>query len=240
MARQIHRAITRTLPCFALALIGNAEAAEGSGAFGWASQRAAVRAQTRWSLDAWLAARERMKWSDLWLSMNSPSPYEFSLLGAYSLVPESQGHKPAPRLGFAAYVRGFGLEYERLRVFEFEDHGRFAFRVLGNSLQDTHLTWHAGVRRRAATRAFQQWYLGATAELYLTRAFGTHWLYRYHLRGVPTPETGQPSGHRIEAGAFLDYGPLRVQGTYLIENESTRGEQARAASGWNVGIRLFF
>ena len=44
-------------------------------------ERAQKRAASRWTLSEWLAQKEKNKLMDMWLAMNSPSPYEF-MLGA--------------------------------------------------------------------------------------------------------------------------------------------------------------
>ena len=215
--------------------------AQGSSspAFGWSSKRAEVRAQTRWSLDDWLKQRERMKWSDLWLQMNSPSPYEFFLTGSYSLVPESVGGSRSLRYGAGAYVTIFGLEFEHMTVFTPEDHYRFHLRFFGNSIQNTSLTAHVGVRHRFESETFNQWYLGLESQVYLHRAFGVTAGYRYHLKSIPTQALGSPFGHRIEGGPFLDYGFLRLFAKFLAETEN-RTSGALGAYGWSGGFQVFF
>ncbi|NDG85136.1 MAG: hypothetical protein EBX52_08900 [Proteobacteria bacterium] len=209
-----------------------------SAAFGWASKRADVRAQTRWSLDEWLKQRERMRWSDLWLQMNAPSPYEFFVTGSYNLVPDSMDSSRNLRYGAGAYVTAFGLEFEHASALSMEDHVRFHFRFFGNSIQNTNLTAHFGVRRRTDAEVFLQWYLGIDGQIYLTKYLGFTQGYRYHLKSIPT-RYGSLFGHRFELGPFLDYGPLRVFVKFMTELES-RTTGATGASGWSSGIQLFW
>ena len=221
--------------------IGYAQAQDAgsrSSAFGWSSKRAEVRAQTRWSLDEWLKQRERMKWSDLWLQMNSPSPYEFFISGSENLVPQSVGGSATLRYGAGAYVSIFGLELEHTAGFSPEDHARFHLRVLGNSLQNTSLTAHFGVRKRSAGETFNQWYLGLDSQLYLHRYFGITAGYRYHLKSIPTSLLGSPFGHRLEGGPFLDYGFLRIFGKFTAETEN-RNSGLVGAYGWSAGVQVF-
>jgi hypothetical protein len=210
-----------------------------SAAFGWASKRADVRAQTRWSLDEWLKQRERMKWSDLWLQMNSPSPYEFFVNGSYNLVPDSVGSSRNLRYGAGAYVTAFGLEFEHASALSIEDHLRFHFRFFGNSIQNTNLTAHFGVRRRNDLEVFYQWYLGLDNQVYLTRYFGFTQGYRYHLKSISTHRFGPLSGQRFELGPFLDYGPIRIFAKFMIELEN-RITGATGASGWSGGLQVFW
>ena len=227
-----------------LAGMNRASAQEGSTgsrspAFGWSSKRAEVRAQTRWSLEDWLKQRERMKWSDLWLQMNSPSPYEFFLSISQNLVPGSIGRGNSVRYGAGAYVTIFGLEYEYNKVISPEDHARFHARLFGNSLQNTNLTFHAGVRKRTEPETFHQWYLGFNSDLYLTKVFGMSFLYRYHLKSITVQGLGTPFGHRLEGGPFLEYGFLRILGRFLVENENTSAGP-RGAYGWSGGVQAIF
>ncbi|MBU6153811.1 MAG: hypothetical protein KGP28_05870 [Bdellovibrionales bacterium] len=180
-----------------------------------------------------------MKWSDLWLQMNSPSPYEFFMSGSYNLLPESVGGTRTLRYGLGAYVTIFGLEFEHLDGFSPEDHARFHLRFLGNSLQNTSLTAHFGVRKRSTGETFNQWYLGLDSQLYLHRYFGFTIGYRYHFQSIATVSLGTPFGHRIEAGPFLDYSFVRIFGKFAAETEN-RNSGPAGAYGWSAGVQLFF
>jgi len=214
------------------------DAGSRSPAFGWSSKRAEVRAQTRWSLDEWLKQRERMKWSDLWLQMNSPSPYEFFVNGSLNLVPQSRGGARTFRYGAGAYVTIFGVEFEHTDGFSPEDHARFHVRFFGNSLQNTSLTAHLGVRKRSSGETFNQWFLGVDSQLYLHRYFGLTLGYRYHLKSIATSNLGSPFGHRLEGGPFLDYGFLRIFGKFTAETEN-RSTGTAGVYGWSSGVQLF-
>jgi hypothetical protein len=214
--------------CFALLLPVQGFAQSGGGSSGGGStpwsfvgRKAEVKRQSRWSLDEWLATRERMKWSDMWLALNYPSPYEFFLLGGYNLVPQSNGGKAGVRLGAGAYVKIFGLEYEHGTVLRDEDHARFHLRLFGYNVQNTNLTFQAGVR--FLSNATREGYLGLSATIYLHKYFGIYSLYRYYLTS---------SEHRTEVGPFVDFGPLRVFGNYLYQEQN--------ANGWILGGQLFF
>ncbi len=232
----------KSLVLLTLIFCANARAQDGgsrSAAFGWSSKRAEVRSQTRWSLEDWLKQRERMKWSDLWLQMNSPSPYEFFLNAGTTLVPESLGRGRSLRYGAGAYVTIFGLEYERQKVFEAEDHLRFHVRFFGNSLQNTSLTLHFGMRQRGDQANFNQWYAGLDSQIYLQKYFGLTAGYRYHLKSIPTALYGTPFGHRLEGGPFLDYGFIRIFAKFLAETEN-RSTGIIGAYGWSGGVQVYF
>ncbi len=61
----------------------------------------------------WLETRDRMRVQDLWLSLHSPSPYEFYLDAAYKLgTLQSGGSYQGWDFVFAAYAALFGVEVQ--------------------------------------------------------------------------------------------------------------------------------
>ena len=230
--RSIILSIALLVPIWSFAQSGGGASSGGSAPWSFVGRKADVKRQSRWSLDEWLATRDRMKWSDMWLALNSPSPYEFFILGGYNLVPRSQGGKEDLRFGLGAYVKIFGLEYEHDHVFKIEDHARFHLRLFGYNVQNTNLTFQAGIRFRSEPTTLRQGYLGLSATLYLHKYFGIYSLYRYYLNSV---------GHRIELGPFIDFGVVRVFGNYLYQHESDSGiSNSSFANGWILGGQLFF
>lgn len=218
-------ALVLMFPLSSFAQSGGA-ASGGSAPWSFVGRKAEVKRQSRWSLDEWLATRDRMKWSDMWLALNSPSPYEFFILGGYNLVPQSQGGKPDVRFGLGAYVKIFGLEYEHDTMVAPEDHARFHLRIFGYNVQNTNLTLQAGLRFLSAPVSTRQGYLGLSLSFYLHKYFGFYTLYRHYLQGQNVA-----SGSRFEIGPFIDFGPLRIFGNYVKE---------QSANGWVLGGQLFF
>jgi hypothetical protein len=200
------------------------------------NQKASIKKASRWTLEEWLVTKERMQWSNMWLSFNSPSPYEFFLLGAYA---------PSPgkfRFGLGAYAVGVGLEYEQENVFDPSWNARFHFRVFGENVQNTNLTFHGGMRGRSNGGSYRQGFAGVSFTLYLKKFFGVWTQYRSHFGSTPTL-LGKVSGERFEIGPFLDFGPLRVFGFYLKEAETANGgvtTYSQNGSFWNLGAQLFF
>ncbi len=210
-------------PALSFAQSGGGASSGGSAPWSFMGRKAEVKRQSRWSLDEWLATRDRMKWSDMWLALNYPTPYEFFITGAYNMVPSARGGAADIRYGLGAYVKIFGLEYEHDNVLGPEDNFRFHLRIFGVNVQNTNLTLHGGIRSRSDVAQTRQGYLGISATLYLQKYFGIYTLYRYYLT---------TSERRIELGPFLDFGPFRVFGNYLYQQQN--------ANGWILGGQLYF
>lgn len=223
---------------------GDAAAQSGSdgggsgsrGSFGFISQKAQIKKASRWSLEEWLATKERMGWSNLWLSFNSPTPYEFFLTGAFA-PQTSKG-----RFGLGAYAEGVGLEFEHETVYDPAWNARFHLRIFGVNVQNSNITLYGGIRGRNVGGGFRQGYYGASLTFYLRKFFGLFGQFRYHA-GSTSNELGKVTGTRWEAGPFVDFGPVRVFGYYLQETETadstTRG-YSRTAGFWNIGAQLYF
>ena len=232
---------------FALFLAGTAQAqtggtaSKGSAPWSFMNRKAEVKRQARWSLDEWMATREKYRWQDMWLALNSPSPFEFFLMGSANMVPVTRKAKTDLRYGAGAYVSIFGLEFEHDHVLNPEDHARFHLRVFGYNVQNTNLTLQGGVRFQATTTPFRQWYVGASTSIYLHKYFGIYGLYRYYMDTVSVPGMGILGGVRGEAGPFVDFGPLRIFGYYMYEQDQNADASWKAVSnGWSLGGQLFF
>lgn len=211
--------------------------AQDSGPEPFWKQKSSIKKASRWTLEEWLTTKEKMQWSNLWLTFNSPSPYEFFLLGAYA--PSTQ----KIRYGLGAYAVGVGLEFEQETIFDSAWNARFHFRVFGTNVQNTNLTLLGGIRGRDVSGGFRQGFAGLSFTLYLKKFFGVFTQYRSHFGATPSV-LGKVSGERFEVGPFLDFGPLRVFGYYLQESETAAGGSvpgyAQSAQLWNLGTQIYF
>ncbi|MBL7715432.1 MAG: hypothetical protein JNL01_08165 [Bdellovibrionales bacterium] len=194
------------------------------------------KAKSRWSLSDWLETREKMRWMDLWLSMHTPSPFEFSLATDYSMASNPDITGLSYRL--VAYASAFGLEFSRevLAGNQFRLNGIFHFRIFGNQMQGTHLTLQAGVKQNSGYRN-ALW--GGWMSVYFARYFGIEGIYRSFLDSTPNSTGLRFSGYRAEVGAFIDFKFLRIYGNYFREIEKTAVSLA-GSGGPQLGVRLFF
>ncbi len=217
-------------------------------------QRAEKRESQRWTLQDWLAQKERMALMDQWLMMNSPSVFEFYILGSshsYKLkTPDSESksyNSSLVALGAYAQSVGLTLEYENNQEEKFNDlAGQLNIRVLGNSLQTTSLTLHIGQRTRQVhvieQETFRNLFGQATAQIYLTRHFGLQGFYR-HYQPESHENLGKIGGSLIEVGPFLDFKGLRLFGNWFNDTQTyelNHIEIDTKRSGVKTGLQIFF
>jgi hypothetical protein len=188
----------------------------------WANRRQEEKAKTRWTLSEWLETRDRMRLMDLWLAMNSPSPFEFFIGGANRL---DEGWS----VQAAAYATIFGLGFERNSE---TTSGEFLLRVLGNQIQGTNLTLSLGVRSGELRNA----YAGAGLTIYLARYFGLDGSYRRHFAAVPNSAGLANESFELDWGAFIDFKFLRVFGSL----GTSVPDGATGSARTTLGARLYF
>lgn len=220
------------------------------------SQGAAAREAKRFTLQEWLANKDRRALMDMWLTINTPSPYEFVLGGTmphYTLDSTSAGTTTSKDVDgysgeISAYARFVGLtaEYTNNTQEGFnETTGIFNLRIFGNTVQGSHITLHYGLRTRIASdnsyRLNQQFAAG-TLQLYLMKYFGIQGNYRSYF---PYSEDhfGDTSGTGLNAGVFIEFGALRFFGDWYQEKQNSKlngVESNYDRKGTKVGIRFYF
>ena len=217
-------------------------------------QRAERRESKRWTLQEWLAQKDRNKMMDMWLSMNAPSPYELMLGCSYnSFQSETSGVSVTPNytsyLGtISAYAQFVGLtaEYENNTQEGLSNlSGLFNLRLIGHTIQGSYLAIHYGQRTRnvnAGNIRMSQQFAQATLQVYMITNFGFDGSYRYY---VPTSEngTGDELGNTAEAGAFIDFKNFRIFGSWWKEvqiNKNAGTETNTTRSGIRSGVKIFF
>lgn len=221
------------------------------------TKRAAQREKSRWSLTDWLAMKERNRMMDMWLSMNSPSPFEFALEGSYNSIKtevlgsgtsESFKSYSGAFTGHAQFV-GLTAEYENNTEEDLNDlSGLFNLRILGNSLQNTAFTLHYGLRTRemsetTATRLSQQ-FAQASLQIYITKYFGLNGKYRYFLP-ITNDQLGDVKEDVSEAGLFIDFKAFRIFGAWYKESQKTKipaatDDTVTDRTGIRSGLKIFF
>ena len=144
-------------------IIGNNLYAEesksgSSGSRSWLlSKGAAAREAKRFTLQEWLENKERRNLMDMWLSINTPSPYEFTLSAEQYRYSESITLNSTTttsafnntQIDFSAYARfvGISVEYSNNLEQKLSDlNGLFNIRLFGQTIQGSHLTLHYGLR----------------------------------------------------------------------------------------------
>ncbi|MBC7754765.1 MAG: hypothetical protein H7Z71_11045, partial [Moraxellaceae bacterium] len=149
-------------------------------------KKAEQRSLKRFTLKEWMDSKDHRALMDMWLSINTPSPYEFMLSGSfiqYSLESKQAGatmrtNKKSMDGSFSAYATLVGItaEYQNNVEENFNDvTGMFNVRVFGNTLQGTHITFHYGLRTRSDNNQhyrLNQSFPAVTLQLYMTKYFG--------------------------------------------------------------------
>ncbi len=219
------------------------------------SERAKKREGSRWTLGEWLAQKDRNKLMDQWLWLNSPDPYEFSLLGANTnykkKLSTSENEYTITSLEASAYAHIFGLsvEYDK-RGDENENDltGLFNLRLLGSSIQSSALTIHYGQRTRTFSgldpmSVTRNQFYQISLQIYLGRYFGFNGHHRTYL---PFTDSyfGEITGTQVQAGVFLEFEFLRIFGTYFKDTQKnsnpTTPPPEIPREGLKTGLQFFF
>lgn len=220
-------------------------------------QKAEKKEASRWTLQEWLAQKERNQLMDLWLAMYAPSPYEFYLSGAHqgyesSTTPKttetSRYQSFSGRAGAWATVIGIEGFHENNSDEGFSDvAGSLNLRIVGNSYQGTHLNVFFGLRNRSFESAgekilLRNQFAGGDLNIYVTRYFGILGNYKHYFP-FEDNAVGSVAGNRTEAGLFLDFGPVRVFGNYFSDRQEQEKSSVKSTlerTGVQSGLLIFF
>lgn len=213
----------------------------------------------RFTLAEWLENKQKSQLMDAWMgyNTNAPDPYEFKLgfnLRDYDYTQSSGGVNLVSKSyksydgEFSAYARNVGLtlQYQKNDEEDFNDlTGIFNVRILGMGLQNTHFTLHYGLRTREnssnGSRMNHQ-FAAATLQLYIFQSFGILGHYRKYFKSSEAVY-GETEGSEYQAGAYLEFGRLRLLGNYFEENTTSElntvtTDQQR--KGMQVGFLIHF
>lgn len=220
------------------------------------SQGAAAREAKRFTLQEWLEGKERRNMMDMWLSINTPSPYEFAVsagLQNYDLKVTSLGASAIQSQSvitgdISAYARFIGvtLEHANNQGEKFNDvTGILNLRIFGNTLQGSHLTLHYGLRTRTAndkSYRLNQSFPAVTLQIYFMKYFGIQGNYRDY--GTITESFyGSTTMNEFTYGPFIEYGDLRLFGDIYLERQSSilnNVETTYSREGAKIGLRFYF
>lgn len=220
------------------------------------SSGAASREAKRFTLKDWLENKDRRALMDMWLSINTPTPYEFVLGGSlqsYNLNSTS-GNITATRsvTGYhgevSAYARfvGLSLEHQHNTDESFNDTtGIFNLRLFGESVQGSHITLHYGLRTRSADNGsyrLNQAFPAVTLQLYLMKFFGIQGNYR-SFGSTTESFYGDSTADELTYGGFIEYGLMRVFGDIYQERQNSKlngVETNIERQGTRLGVKFYF
>lgn len=234
-----------------------AQSSSGGGGKPWLLSSAAEgRAAKRFTLQEWLEGKERRAMMDMWLSMNTPSPYEFVIGGGqYRYTLDSKTNSASTTADYdshhadlAAYARfvGLGAEYQKNGGENFVDTtGLFHLRIFGNTVQGSHITLHYGLRTRISETnnyRLNQQFPAATLQIYFMKYFGIQGHYRSYQ---PITENfyGETTGDELRYGLFIEYGLLRISGQVFEERQNSKLNSTETnirRKGSLIGLQFYF
>ena len=233
--------------------------AESSGS-GYLGQRAANRESKRWTLQDWLDTRDRNRMMDLWLSLNSASPYEAMVSAAYKSylrdinLPKALDSFTSVDGSFTAHAHIIGLtvEYENNTQEKLNDlSGMVNLRLFGESIQSTYLALHFGQRTRTYTnlvtsRDYKNQFGQVSLQLYLMKYFGIDGFHRIYISSPNDITKEEIAGTLSEAGIFIDFKQLRIFGSAYKDYEIIKStvtpfsETSTLRSGSRAGVKIYF
>jgi hypothetical protein len=228
----------------------------GTGRAWLLSNSSEAKAAKRFSLMEWLENKDRNRMMDLWLSINTPTPYEFMIGGSLlqydnisttnNVASTQQVKSYHGEIHAYATLVGITAQYQNNVEEGFNDTvGQFNLRIFGSSTQSSHITLHYGLRTRIATDGsyrLNQLYPAATLQIYLTKLFGIYGNYRLYS---PVSESfyGDTSADELNAGIFIEYGILRLYGNYYNERQNSKLNNIETTldrKGTRVGLQFNF
>ena len=201
-----------------------------------------------WSLLSWLGTKKKIALMDQWLAVNSTAtPFFEGYIGGevtnydYLHGTNSKLEQKFHRHFLGLYFSIIGFEYS------IEDSNEdykgsaynLALRLLGSSVQGTHLNLELGSRKLEIDGGdtFNNTFVGANLNLYLVDFLGLEGTYRSYFDAQSTLGY-DTTGSLVEYGAFLDIWALRA--SFLIFKEIYEVSAATSYEDSREGARLNF
>ena len=227
------------------------------------SKKADERYQSRWTIADWFETQRKTRLQDQWLAGNkSDDIYEFYVGGrtgsrTTTVDGVENSLKPRATQTFAgAYATLAGLEgsYFDQAGSSASENGLngygwdafFAFRPIGDSLQNSNLTLLYGVQYRNdfGGESVQQQTAKVRMTIYLTKALGIEGHYQWAFK-ERTNQSADVQCSAIDASLFLDFSLLRIFGAWTRESRTrtvvaTGVASERKRDSIDIGVKLFF
>lgn len=220
------------------------------------SKGAAAREAKRFTLQEWLENKDRRALMDMWLTINTPTDFEFVMGGSlqnYDLITESAGVETKTEQStyngeISAYAKFIGLTLEHTNNYKegFSDNtGIFNLRLFGNTVQGSHITLHYGLRTRSGSNnsyRLNQPFPAVTLQLYLMKYFGIQGNYRSFTSSTEAV-FGDTTADELTYGAFIEYGALRIFGDVYQERQKSilnNVETNTTRKGGRFGLKIYF
>ncbi len=224
-----------------------------------------AKASRRWSLSQWMEQKGKVQWMDLWLKTpydeqrrsgrRGPWIYDVYIGGDYNLHDRettstlvgspNEGDYRAIGYHAGAFFSVFGL-HGRYENSETEDRtvwdGLLQLRLLGVSDQASNLTLFYGLHQQEFLddKAVMP-QAGGSLTFYLVNAWAVQARYQ-HFFEKKSDAGSDISGYRFEATTWVEWGGVRVFGTWFhepMEYVSPTGDMRITRDGVGAGIRVY-
>jgi hypothetical protein len=218
--------------------------------------RQGKKESNRWTLYEWMSQKQKIGLWDQWLSLNrSANLFELQLSANeldYTLKNENGSVSTEISEKSKLYTMDLWISLVGLRAeYEKRDSGlesksaMLNLRLVGSSLQSTHLIVRGGVQSLEDTNSGEKWenpFAAANLKLYFLSFIGLYGEYR-HFFPKKSNFGRELEGSRVRSGAFLEYGILQVTGSYWREpSEIQNGTEVEKETrdGYDLGVSFTF
>ena len=219
-------------------------------------KRQSNKESSRWTLGDWLSQKQRIGLWDHWLSMNRSANWFEMELGysqfQHDYITNSGGgdttvEETADHFYLGLWVTIFGLqaEYDDWKSGTEARTGMLNLRLVGSSLQSTHILLRGGVQKIENTSTGEEWenpFVGGVLKLYFLSFIGLEGEYR-KFQSKESNQGTKLEGSRTRAGMFIEFGSLQLHGHYWNEPyETTSGgtTTTEERDGFDMGLALIF
>lgn len=209
-----------------------------------------------WTLADWLTQKNGSRLMDQWLALNSSGEwFEFNVSGNAQefKVKTDNGTTQVSKnqrgenyeVDIYLSILNLNGEYRKTDDDRESFGGAAGFRLLGSNSQSTNLVARYGWRKLIDLSQPEHWeqqYAEGSLQLYVIEDFGIRGTYRYYFPADSDRGT-RLQGHRVTAGAFLEFMIFRIYADYFQEpmEVSSQGVVTqRSEDGFQGGLKLFF
>lgn len=200
----------------------------------------------RWTLQSWMAQKQKFRLQDQWLALNRQQNFfEFNVSGGQSSYETTDAgvttKHDLTQISAQLWLSIFGLQYTRTDSSEdfVSQAARFNVRLFGTSTNSTHLTAFYGVREtefESPSNEVENHFAGADLTLYLVDFFGLTSGYQKTFDGDDSLGNRR-EGQRVEYGAFVDIAFLRLSASFFEDKTNIRPSSGTPSEVKREGIQ---
>lgn len=217
------------------------------------SRRSDPKQNVSWNLADWMAQKQKFKLMDQWLAVNKQTKFMELILdgGQINYDTTAGGTEVESKIAHYAaafYLSIFGIEggLENSDENREATYGQLNLRVLGQSSRTTSVTTGYGAIKiddKVNNQTFTNQYGHVTLQLYFFDFLGFDGAYRNYFGAKDKAQT-EYDGERIEYGAFVEFGFLRLYGKSFVDRNYKKTSAGIARNelrdGVNFGAKIFF